>query len=89
MNNLTEKRKGFPSPYKVTYESGWELKNLGYDYTDTLMKNSLSGYMFRNERLSTFIQSHLNPIMTFFVNKVKFLRIYYNFAVPKDYEKIS
>lgn len=89
MSNLSKKRKGFPSPYKVTYESGWDLKNLGNDYTNTLMKNSLSSYMLKNERLATFIQNHLNPIMVFFLNKVKFLRIYYNFAVPKDYEKIN
>ena len=53
------------------------------------MKKTLSSYMFGNERLSTFILEHLNPIMVFFINKVKFIRIYYNFAVPKDYEKIN
>ncbi len=82
-------RKGFPSLFKATYEEGWELKNTGYDYTDTLMKNSLSKYMFRNTRLATFIQEYLNPIMTFYVNRVKYLRIYFNFAVPKDYKKIN
>jgi hypothetical protein len=89
MDQLTEKRKGYNSLYKATYESGWELKNLGYDYSENLMGNMLSTYMFRNERLNQFIQQHLGPIMVFFINKVKFLRIYYNFAVPKDYEKIN
>ena len=33
MSNLTEKRKGIPSVYKATYERGWQLKNLGYDWS--------------------------------------------------------
>lgn len=87
--NATDRRVGFPSPYKATYENGWELKNTGYDYTNTLLKNSMSAYMFKNPQLSAFLQDYLNPIMVFFLNRVKFLRIYYNYGVPKDYEKIN
>ena len=89
MNKCTERRKGMPSVYKATYEEGWELKNEGNDYASNLMKNSFSNYMFRNERLRAFIEDHLGPIMIFWINKVKYLRIYYNFGVPKDYQKIN
>lgn len=89
MAELPRDRKGFPSLFKATYEEGWELKNTGYDYSETLMKNSLSKYMFRNLRLASFIQDYLNPIMTFYTDRVKYLRIYFNFAVPKDYKKIN
>jgi hypothetical protein len=89
MNYLKEKRKGYPSLYKATYESGWDIKNTGFDYSKKLMDKTLSSYMFRNERLSSFINEQLGPIMVFLINKVKYLRIYYNFAVPKDYEKIN
>lgn len=89
MNQLTERRRGFESPYKIAYEADWELKNSGFDYEENLMIKSLSPYMFGNERLSRFTLEHLQPIMVFFINKVKFLRIYYNFAVPKDYQKIN
>ena len=82
-------RTGFPSLYKATYEEGWELKNLGYDYTDTLLRNSLSGYLFKNPTLRNFLDNYLNPIMTFYINRVKYLRIFFNFAVPKDYDKIN
>ena len=34
--NREDRRKGFPSRYKVTYENGWDLKNTGYDY-DTIV----------------------------------------------------
>jgi hypothetical protein len=89
MNELTERRRGFESPYKTAYEEGWELKNTGFDYSESLLEKTLSPYMFGNERLANFIIGHLNGIMVFFINKVKFLRIYYNFAVPKDYQKIN
>lgn len=89
MNRLTSNRKGFESPYKFTYEHGWELKNTGHNYSEDLMKNSFSSYMFKNERLSTFINEYLGPIMIFFINKVKYLRVFYNFAVPKNYQKIN
>lgn len=89
MDTLSNRRKGFNSLYKITYESDWDIKNTGYDYSEKLMPNMVSSYMFRNNRLSTFIANHLNPIMVYFINRVKYLRIYYNFAVPKDYEKIN
>lgn len=89
MNQDTERRTGMPSVYKATYEEGWKLKNEGNDYNQNLMRNSFSTYMFRNERLKTFIESYLGPLMLFWINKVKYLRIYYNFGVPKDYQKIN
>lgn len=82
-------RVGFPSLYKATYEEGWELKNLGNDYSQNLLRNSLSTYLFKNPNLRTFLENYLTPIMTFYINRVKYLRIYFNFAVPKDYDKIN
>ncbi len=89
MSNLTEKRKGMPSVYKATYEEGWRLKNLGYDYGSNLLRKTMSNYMFRNTRLATFLEEHLQPIMVFWINRVKFIRIFFNFGVPKDYDKIN
>ena len=45
--------------------------------------------MFRNRHLAEFLDDYLSPIMLFYINKVKYLRIYYNFAVPKWYQKIN
>ena len=89
MNRFTERRTGMPSVYKATREEGWVLKNQGNNYNENLMRNSFSNYMFRNERLRTFIENYLGPLMLFWINKVKYLRIYYNFGVPKDYQKIN
>ncbi len=87
----TEKnnRTGFPSLYRATYEEGWNLKNLGYDYSKNLLNKMMSNYMFRNPHLKKFLEDYLSPIMVFWINRVKYLRIFYNFAVPKWYQKIN
>jgi len=89
MPKQIKRRTGFPSPYRVTYEDDWELKNLGYDYGSNLMKRTLSNYMFRNPNLSEFLTEYLQPIMVSYINAVKYIKIYYNFAVPKYYDKIN
>jgi hypothetical protein len=89
MATVKNNKTGFPSLYRATYEEGWEVKNTGYDYSKTLLNITMSKYMFRNRHLKKFLEDYLNPIMVFYVNKVKYLRIYFNFAVPKWYQKIN
>jgi hypothetical protein len=89
MATVKDKRVGFPSLYRATYEHGWLLKNTGFDYAPNLLKNTMSKYMFRNRHLGTFLNDYLSPIMVFYINRVKYLRIYFNFAVPKWYQKIN
>jgi hypothetical protein len=82
-------RTGFASPYKAAYEYGWDLKNQGYDYSKTLTNKILSSYMFKNPNVKKFLEEYFNPIIVNYVNNVKYLRIFYNYAVPKDYQKID
>jgi len=84
-----DRRVGYPSLYKFSSENWWELKNGGFDYGEKLMKRTLSNYMFKNPHLSKFLNSYLQPIFVKYINTVKYLRIYFNFAVPKDYQKIN
>ena len=81
MATVKNDRTGFPSLYRATYEEGWNLKNTGYDYSKTLLNISMSKYMFKNPHLKKFLEDYLNPIMVFWVNKVKYLKIYYNFVI--------
>lgn len=82
-------RTGFTSPYQAAYEDGWDIKNTGYDYSNTLITKMLSSYMFKNPTLSTFLQTYLNPIIVSYINNVKYLRIFYNYAVHKNYQNIN
>ena len=85
MATVKDKRTGFPSLYRATYEEGWVLKNTGYDYSKNLLNITMSNYMFKNEH----IRNYLTPIMVFYINRVKYIRIFYNFGVPKWYQKIN
>jgi|TARA_B100000780_G_C20960099_1_gene383208 hypothetical protein len=89
MATVKDNNTGFPSLYRATYEEGWSLKNTGFDYSKVLLNKMMSSYMFRNRHLKKFLEDYLSPIMVFYINKVKYLRIYYNFAVPKWYQKIN
>ena len=89
MATVKDKRTGFPSLYRATYEEGWVLKNTGYDYSKSLLNITMSKYMFKNKHIREFLENYLTPIMVFYINKVKYVRIFYNFAVPKWYQKIN
>jgi len=89
METVKDDRTGFPSLYRATYEAGWILKNTRYDYSKNLLNNMMSSYMFRNPHLRKFLEDYLTPIMVFYINRVKYVRIYFNFAVPKWYQKIN
>lgn len=86
---MKNKRVGFPSRFKATYRSGWILKNTGYNYNDNLLNKTLGNYMFKNPNVKEFIEDYLNPIVVKLLNTVKYIRTYYNYAVPKDYDKIN
>jgi hypothetical protein len=89
MATVKDNRTGFPSLYRATYEEGWELKNTGNDYSTNLLNKTMSKYMFKSPHIREFLEDYLTPIMVFYINKVKYIRIFYNFAVPKWYQKIN
>ena len=89
MATVKDNRTGFPSLYRATYEEGWELKNTGNDYSTNLLNKTMSSYMFKNPHIREFLEGYLTPIMVFYINNVKYIRIFYNFAVPKWYQKIN
>lgn len=83
------RNKGFKDIREVANHYADDLKNEGYDYTDTLMYKSLSHIMFNNPTLFTFIQDYLNKIMVLYVDAVRIVKIYYNYTVKKDCKKIN
>ena len=83
------RRTGFPSLYEYSYTHWEDLKNLGFDYGSELFKKTLSNYMFKNPNMDTFLTRYLQPIMVKYINMVKYIRVYFNYAVPKHYQKIN
>ena len=84
-----DRRTGFPSLYRESYEHWDDLKNLGYNYADNLLKRTMSPMMLKNPNLRKFLLSYLQPILVKYINWVKYVRTYTNFAVRKGYEKIN
>ncbi len=82
------KYKGFAYPNEVLYDNRYVVHYTGYDYSKTLIKKSVSPYLYNNEKLAGFLDT-LNDIMVYMVNSVKYIRNYFNYAVPKDYQKIN
>ena len=80
--------KGFEFPNDKVRTSSWDIQNTGYDYSKTLISNSLSKYLYGNKSLAGFLDT-LNGIMVHLVDCVKYIRNFYNYAVPKDYKKIN
>ena len=87
MDNVN-KYKGFTHPKEQIRYDDWDVHYQGYDYSKTLIRKSLSKYLYANEKVAAFLD-HLNDIMVNLVESVKYIRNYYNYAVPKNYRKIN
>tara|TARA_Y100000389_G_scaffold197938_1_gene233509 strand:- start:1393 stop:1638 length:246 start_codon:yes stop_codon:yes gene_type:complete len=74
------------SIYRPIYKRRQKRLNLGYNYKDNIMKNTLSSQMFDvNPTLNKFIKS-LNDVVYNWVESVKQIKIFANPALEK-YEK--
>jgi len=76
------------SLYNISNSTQNNLKNLGYDYAPTLMRKSVSNYLYRNSKVAGFLE-RLNNYMVQHIELVKYVRVYFNFTVPKNYKKID
>ena len=71
------------SIYRPIYKRRQRRLNLGYDYKDNIMKNTLSSQMFNvNSTLDKFIKS-INDIVYNWVESVKQIKIHTNPAIEK------
>lgn len=74
------------SIYRPIYKRRQKRLNLGYDYKDNIMKNTLSSQMFNvNSTLDRFIKS-INDVVYNWIESVKQIKIHANPAIEK-YEK--
>lgn len=74
--------------YSTTKKINDNIKNTGYDYEGSVLKNSLSGYLLKNKNISEFVEN-LEPIITEIIRIPKRLKAFWNFTVPKNYNKLN
>lgn len=77
------------SIYRKIYERREKRLNLGYDYKNDIMKNTLSNQMFGvNSTLTKFI-GDINNIVYQWIESVKQIKIFANPAVDKYENKLN
>ena len=71
------------SIYRAAYTRKASNANIGYDYKDNILKNTLSSQLFGvNSTLDNFL-SQLNKITYYWVEGVKQIKIFVNPALDK------
>lgn len=76
------------SLYKIARTFGETRLNTGFDYTDSIMKKTLSPYIYRNTNMFNFI-TYLNDYIVNLINGIKKFKIRRVYTVNKDYEYID
>jgi len=77
-----------PRLYRVACEDCNSRKNLGFDYTDDVIKKTVSPHILRNEVHNKFL-IFINDYVVNLINAVKKVRIHRVYSVDKDYEHIN
>ena len=80
--------KGFDSIYDKVETDRWVLKNEGYKYENSLIEDNTSLYLRTNSNMSSMFP-YLNKILSHLINSVKYLRVFNNYSVKKNYKKIN
>lgn len=76
------------SLYKVARTAGEDRKNLGFDYSDSIFRKTMSNHMFRNQTLVDFL-GFSNDFWVKMVDSIKQYRIFKMYSVDKDYKHIN
>jgi hypothetical protein len=82
------KYKGFDSIYDAIETNRWVLKNEGYKYENSLLEDNVSSY-FKNNSNMVSMFPYLNKILSHLINSVKYLRVFNNYSVKKNYKRIN
>jgi hypothetical protein len=77
------------SIYRPIYERRERRENLGYDYKDNILKNTLSNQLFKINPNMDFFLKGLNDIIYNWVESVKQIKTFANPAVDKYENKIN
>lgn len=77
------------SPYRLVNKRHESRLHLGYDYTNTIMQNSLSNQMFGVSPLMDRFIKTINDVVFNCIEDVKQIKIFRNAAVDKYESEIN
>lgn len=76
------------SLYNISKTRLTRLKNIGYDYKNKIFEKSLSPYLLRdNNRKDILLQ--YEKILYFLIEKVKYIKNFFNYTVDKNYKHLN
>lgn len=76
------------SIYDATISRNEKINNLGYDYKGKILRRTVSPYLYSDPERATILDQFENWLY-FLVEKVKDIKTFYNYTVPKNYKKLN
>jgi len=76
------------SLYDIANSRKEKINNIGFNYKGKILRKTLSSYIFMDPRRAAILDQFESWVY-FLVEKVKLIRTFYNYTVPKDYTKIN
>lgn len=76
------------SLYDIANSRKEKINNLGFNYKGKILKKTLSSYIYMDPTRAGIMDQFEN-LFYFLVEKVKTIKTFYNYTVPKDYKKIN
>jgi hypothetical protein len=64
------------------------LQNTGFDYEGKIFNRTLSPYIMEDEKRADILHKY-EEMIYFLIEKVKLIKTFYNYTVPKDYKYLN
>lgn len=64
------------------------VKNTGFDYEGKIFQRTMSPYLFNDDTRKGILLEY-EKLIYFLVEKVKSIKTFYNYTVPRDYKNIN
>lgn len=76
------------SLYNKAYSRLDKLKNRGFDYEGKIFQRSMSPLLFADPTRKGILDQY-EKLVFFMVEKVKYIKVFYNYTVSKNYKKLN
>jgi hypothetical protein len=76
------------SKFEYLIESQDDYKNTGYEYKGNILKNSISSYIYFNEKLQPMFLK-LEEMIGFMFEQAKYIKKHYNYTIRKNNSKFN
>jgi len=77
------------SPYYILRHRKDNIKNTGYDYKGKILPKMLSSQMFNKNKYLTALLIKLEDIWYFIFDSVKSIKVFANYAIDKNENRIN